>query len=140
MNRGLVFTPSRPPGARTQLRSGEEELTKAEFEEILKNNAGAVVIKFGAEWCNPCKKIEPLIEQWRKQVPDTVTVLTEDIDVSFELYATFKAKRQTSGIPVTMLFKRGNLTYIPDAIVTGADVNAINHLFQQAINSAQSTV
>ena len=136
MNRGLMFTPSRPDGARTQLRSGEQELTKTEFEEILKNNKGAVVIKFGAEWCNPCRKIEPYIEQWRKQVPENVLVLTEDIDVSFELYATFKSKRQAGGgIPVTMLFKRGNVSYIPDMVVTGADVNALNLLFQEAIKS-----
>ena len=29
---------------------------------VLIDNNGLVVVKFGAEWCPPCKKIAPILE------------------------------------------------------------------------------
>ena len=41
-----------------------EEFSRSEFEELLRQNPGKVVLKFGATWCGPCKVIEPLVNQW----------------------------------------------------------------------------
>ena len=31
--------------------------SRQEFLDILKVNPGFIVVKFGADWCGPCKKI-----------------------------------------------------------------------------------
>lgn len=111
------------------------EMTRQEFEELLKNNPGKVVLKFGAEWCGPCKRIDAHVNQWFNAVSsDRVKCIMIDVDESFDLYGAFKAKRQVNGIPAILCFNAGNTSYIPDFNVVGADVNQINAFFQRVQN------
>ena len=104
------------------------------FKDLLLQNPGHVVIKFGAEWCGPCKKIEPLVDQWFSVLPDSVSAHIVDIDESFELYALLKTKRQINGIPAILCYKQGNTDIIPDYAVAGSDVNQIGIFFQRVLN------
>ena len=110
-----------------------EEFSRSEFEELLRQNPGKVVLKFGATWCGPCKIIEPLVNQWFSKMPDTVKCATIDVDESFDLYGALKTKRQINGIPAIFCFKKGNLSYIPDMNVVGADANQVNAFFKQVL-------
>ena len=111
------------------------ELSRQDFERLLANNPGKVILKFGAEWCGPCKRIEALVNQWFNVLSanPSVKCIIIDVDESFDLYGAFKSKRQINGIPAIMCFNKGNISYIPDANVVGADVNQIN-LFFSSIN------
>ena len=121
----------------------ERELSRLQFEEILRQNPGNVIIKFGATWCGPCKRIEAQVGQWFDllskgsmdpkdpsvlQTSNTLCIAV-DVDDSFDLYGAFKSRRQVSGIPAILLFKQGNLSYIPDNMVVGADPQQVNILF-----------
>jgi thioredoxin 1 len=110
-----------------------EEFSRSEFEELLRQNPGKVVLKFGATWCGPCKVIEPLVNQWFSKMPATVRCATIDVDESFDLYGALKTKRQIGGIPAILCFNKGNLSYIPDMTVVGADVEQVNAFFRQVI-------
>ena len=112
------------------------ELSKDQFVNVLQNNRGAVVIKFGAEWCGPCNTIEPLVNDWMSQLPPNIQGAVIDIDENFEIYALLKSKRQINGVPTIMCFKQGNITPIPDHIVVGTDVNKINQFFTQCLTYA----
>ena len=48
------------------------------YEEYRKKN-GLVVVKYGAEWCGPCRQIIPLVEKLAKQYTN-VFFLDVDID------------------------------------------------------------
>ena len=109
------------------------EMSKDDFVKALQNNTGALVIKFGAEWCGPCKAIEPLVNQWMSQFPPTIQGAIIDIDENFEIYALLKSKKQINGVPAIMCYIKGNMTPIPDHIVVGADVNKINQFFTQCM-------
>ena len=39
-----------------------------------------IVLEFTAEWCGPCKKIQPKIEEWAKTHHKSVVFLTCDVD------------------------------------------------------------
>lgn len=106
---------------------------KEHFAELLQSNPGRLVIKFGAEWCGPCKKIDGLVHDWFGKMPDTVQCVMVDIDQSFEVYAFLKSKKMVNGVPVILCYNKGNLNYIPDNAVIGADINKVNLFFQQCL-------
>jgi thiol-disulfide isomerase/thioredoxin len=139
-----------PAEAPSATASYERELSRLQFEEILRQNPGNVIVKFGATWCGPCKRIEAQVGQWfdlltkcdkgpkgpsdpsvcetDQQTSNTLCIAV-DVDNSIDLYGAFKSRRQVSGIPAILLFKKGNLSYIPDDMVVGADPRQVNDFF-----------
>ena len=97
------------------------------FFNLLKVNPGLIVIKLGATWCGPCKKVAPVVEAFFATSPPEVICADIDVDESFDLYSMFKAKRLVNGIPSILCYKKGNTTAIPDDSVIGirpADLDA----------------
>ncbi len=114
----------------------ERELSRPQFEELLKNNTGNIIIKFGATWCGPCKRIEAHVGKWfdflsQNKDSNNFLCIAVDVDDSFDLYGAFKSRRQVSGIPAILHFKQGNLTYIPDNMVMGSDHDQVNEFFKR---------
>lgn len=109
-------------------------LDRNQFAELLTKNPGKVVIKFGAEWCGPCKQIEPLVIQYMNNLPETVQGAIIDIDESFDLYAFLKSKRMVNGIPVILCYNSGNTSFVPDDYISGADPKAIHSFFERVLS------
>jgi thioredoxin-like negative regulator of GroEL len=103
------------------------------FQDLLAKNPGLIIIKFGATWCGPCKKIEPLIDKWFEYLPGLVQCCKIDVDESIELYGFLKSKRRINGIPAVMCYYQGNLNYIPNDMIAGADVDQNNAFFQRCL-------
>jgi len=98
------------------------------FFTLLQHNPGLIVLKLGAKWCGPCAKIKPAVEAFFATSPPEVICGDIDVDQCFDLYSFLKSKKMVNGIPVLLCFKKGNETYIPDDMVTGADPQQL-HLF-----------
>lgn len=111
---------------------------RAAFLELLKQNPGVFVIKFGADWCGPCKMIENDLHKYYEQLPDNVMKAIIDVDVSFDLYAYLKSKRIVTGIPAVLCYYKGNTTYVPDNIHIGIDKLLLNNFFEKCILFAKS--
>lgn len=109
-------------------------MTKDEFLQAFTNIDGALILKFGAEWCGPCKKIDSLVKELMEQTPESVKCAVIDIDEDFELYGLFKSKKLINGVPAIFAFKRGNVSGRPDNVVVGADENQIRTFFQYYID------
>jgi thioredoxin 1 len=104
------------------------------FAELLKQNPGLFIIKFGAEWCGPCKKIEGLVHEWFNKTNDKVQCAVIDVDESFDIYAFLKSKKMVNGIPAILCYYKDNHNYVPDDIVIGADVPQINAFFTRNLS------
>jgi len=101
------------------------------FFHLLKNNPGLIILKLGAEWCGPCKQIKHIVHAFFATSPADVVCGDIDVDQSFDFYSMLKSKKMVNGIPVLLCYKKGNVTFIPDDLVTGADPVALDVFFKK---------
>lgn len=78
------------------------ELTDATFEEALQANE-LVLVDFGAEWCHPCKQLDPIIEELAEEWSERVNVYRIDPSVNINSTVTYRIMT----IPTLILFKEG---------------------------------
>jgi thioredoxin 1 len=105
--------------------------SRDDFLRLLQNNPGLIVLKMGATWCGPCKRIKPVLDGFFASSPDNVVCCDIDVDECADLYSYFKSKRMVNGIPVILAYKKGNVSYIPDDSVTGADPSQLDQFFRR---------
>jgi len=111
-------------------------LTKDDFANQLQSNKGLFIIKFGAEWCGPCKKIDPLVYQWFSKIQsEIIQCAIIDIDDNFEIYAFLKNKKMVNGVPAILCYNKGTLTYVPDDFIIGANEEQINLFFTRCLQN-----
>jgi thioredoxin-like negative regulator of GroEL len=108
-----------------------EITSRTAFQHLLENNPGLIIIKLGAEWCGPCKKIRPIVEGFFATSPENVVCGDIDVDQSYDFYSYLKSKKMVNGIPAILLYKKGNVSFIPDDMITGADPNALHQFFMK---------
>ena len=116
------------------------ELSKETLEKLLSeiNDKQAILIKFGATWCGPCKKIKELCEQHFSSFNENLICIDLDVDDNFEIYGHFKVKKQINGIPKIIVYYGKNTRenwFLPDDSVSGSDFNDINSFFDRIRNN-----
>lgn len=86
-----------------QCMAEEVSVTDDNFNEIVSNSKGLVLVDFGADWCMPCRMIAPTIEALAEEYKGRVAVGKLDVDKNQMAAARFSV----TGIPTIMLFKDG---------------------------------
>lgn len=110
---------------------------RSEFLSSLNNNPGAIIVKFGADWCGPCKLIEADVHKYFEAMPDTIQCAIIDVDQSFDLFAFMKSKKIVKGIPTILCYYKGNVHYVPDDVVVGANKNELLLFMNRCIESVR---
>ena len=81
---------------------GKMKLDKINFEDVIKNRDGIVLVEFYADWCGACKKIVPVLEDIEKEfIVQTLGMV--NIDESLDL----AEKYNVMSIPTLIAFKDG---------------------------------
>ena len=80
-------------------------VNQSQFQELL-NQGKPLVVKFSAQWCQPCKAYAPTVEAVAQNHPD-VTFVEVDLDANAELAAQWRIR----SIPATIGFKNGALAF-----------------------------
>jgi thiol-disulfide isomerase/thioredoxin len=110
-----------------------EIYSKAQFFNMLESNPGLIIIKFGASWCKPCKKIKEPVEVFFTQTPNNIVCCDIDVDDCEEIYTFLRGKRMINGIPTIFCYKKGNIEYAPDDSFTGTDLTGLESFFKRCV-------
>ncbi len=100
-----------------------------------------LIIKFGADWCGPCKKIAPAYYEFIRSNPANIVFADIDVDDNINLYGALKKAKMINGIPVFMAFysnTRRDQWYIPDDSIIGSDSTQVALFFNRCLTKAAS--
>lgn len=94
-------------------------ITNAAFDAEVLGAAQPVLVKFGASWCPPCRRIAPEVEAVAAEMEGRALVREVDVDAEPDLSARFGVQ----SIPDTLIFKNGQVVdqirgFAPRAAIT----------------------
>lgn len=83
-----------------------QEVIESAFTEKVLKSALPVMVEFGAEWCGPCKRLEPELERLAAEWAGRVVLMHVNVDQAPSLVTSFGIM----GVPTVILFVNGKET------------------------------
>ncbi|MEM4250945.1 MAG: thioredoxin [Candidatus Bathyarchaeia archaeon] len=102
-------------------------VTDATFSEVVRR--GLVLVDCCAEWCGPCRMIEPTVEELARQYAGRVTFAKLNVDENPETASRFGVM----SIPTLLLFKESRLV---DTIVGAASKTEVVGLLERHLQES----
>ena len=87
------------------------------FENLI-NKPTTVLIDFYADWCEPCKWLEPVLNELQKTFGEKITIHKIDVDE----YPDLRLQYQLMSVPVLMLFKNSELLWRMNGFLYAKDL------------------
>ena len=125
----------------------ERGLSMTDLQKLLIGSTAnkLFIIKFGAPWCAPCKKIKLMAEERMDKLTSDYDPLVICMNISIEkdldLYGSLKRKRVVQGVP-TILAYQGTACedpwYQPVDSVSGGDQKKIDAFFNRCESRAKT--
>ena len=82
------------------------------FQELIEGDT-PVLVDFFAEWCGPCKMMQPILEDTSKQLGGKVKILKVDVDRNPLAASRF----QVRGVPTLIFFSNGEVVWRQSGVV-----------------------
>ena len=91
-------------------------VTEQDFQAEVLDSTVPVLVDFYADWCAPCRMIEPIVEEVADEFAGRVEIRKADLDKMPQIAARFGVR----SIPTLMVFKDGS----PQDLLVGAVAKA----------------
>ena len=92
-------------------------MSLAQYNELLKSET-PVLVDFYAEWCAPCKKMEPYLKKMASEMPNKLKIIRINVDENTELCKELNV----SALPVLKLYKNNKIVWENLGFVTEEEV------------------
>ena len=80
-----------------------QEITEEDFEAEVLRSSTPVLVEFGAEWCTPCNRLKPVLEELSQEYEGKMRFVEVNVDDSPELSRSYGIK----SVPSVHIFSGG---------------------------------
>ncbi len=94
-----------------------KQMSLEAFQQTI-TGSKTVLVDFGAEWCPPCKKMEPVIKSLQQNHVGKFTLLNVDGGNDEDILKTYKV----TALPVFIVFKDGKEVWRKDGVATEQEI------------------
>jgi thioredoxin 1 len=101
-------------------------LTDTNFDQSVIKSSQPVLVDFWAEWCGPCKRLGPTIDELATDYDGRVTIGKLNVDDNPSVAGRFSIR----GIPTLLLFKGGQIV---EQVVGLADKDSLKKLIDKHV-------
>ena len=85
-----------------------EEVNDNNFNQVVLESDTLIVVDFWAQWCGPCRKLAPILEQIQTEFKDEVKIVKVDADKNMNTAREYGI----SSLPSVLIFKNGEVKEI----------------------------
>lgn len=95
------------------------QMNMTDYNTLIKSD-GTYLVDFGAEWCPPCKKMEPVLNDLEKSAGSKFKLIKVDGGVHTNVMTALKVV----SLPTFIIYKKGKETWRKEGIVTIEELRA----------------
>lgn len=96
-------------------------LNDSNFNAAVIDSKEAVLVDFWAEWCGPCKRIAPLVDEIAKEYNGRIKVAKVNVDEGRVTASNFGIM----SIPTLVFFKNGKVTKQVVGVVAKSEIKSM---------------
>jgi rhodanese-related sulfurtransferase len=90
-----------------------KQMTMPEYLSLL-DTSSVVLMDFGAKWCPPCKKMEPVLEQLQKELSTDFRLINIDAGI----HVNIMQELHVQALPTFIIYKKGKETWRKEGLVS----------------------
>ena len=90
------------------------------FQELIKGEV-PVLVDFHADWCAPCKIMNPILKNIKKKFGDQLKIIKINVDINQQVSNKFQVK----GIPTFILFKNSEILWKQSGVINESSFTEI---------------